>query len=326
MQLIVDAFRGKAEAIRQGKPVTRTYETNMGGRFVSHLREVAAEQILIEAASMSGPSRAGELLNALAQSLRVEAAILGKLATATIAEKTRAICSFKYLKSLDQSDFLKAAEAAGRETKGVRQMEEDLRKAGTLVARRVHGVFYSQRNGPKWISYLQKTHGLSREQATEVFDSMDVLPASKRIPEDTFHALASRNMCHTEFPNQARAVQLRSEQPGFSLEDFRESIAASYEASVVGRLSTCRDFCPGYNLTPELKELLVSIGLEEAKDWPVDGIGEDGWQEFGPVVKTTEEFRAAYTAFRMKCVSVAREIGETIVEGKILAGRAEAKS
>src|SRR3974377_2033560 len=82
VQLIVDALEGKAKAIQQGLPVTRTYETNMGGRFVSHLREVAAEQIFREATEKIGSSRARALLDALARSLQVEPATFARLENA----------------------------------------------------------------------------------------------------------------------------------------------------------------------------------------------------------------------------------------------------
>jgi hypothetical protein len=327
VQLILDAFKGKAEASKQGKQVTRTYETNMGGRFVSHLREVAAEQLFLQAADKGGQAQAHELLNALSRLLQIDIASLQSLANATVAEKARAICSFKYLKTLVQPDVLKAAELAGMDADRLRQLEDDLRKAGTLVARRVHGVFYSQQNRLKWVSHLQKTFDLSEDEATEVCDSMDVLPASKRIPEDTFHALGRRNMCHTEFPNHARAVHLKSEQPEFRLEEFRESVAASYESAVVERLSAYPDFCLGYSLTPELKHFLTGVGLDEVKNWTVDGIKQEGWFRFGPVVKTSEEFRAAYVAFRAKCVSIAREVSKSaVVETGQTAGRTGGKS
>ncbi|MDA0745678.1 MAG: hypothetical protein O2954_04120, partial [bacterium] len=45
VQLILDAFEGKAKAANEGRQIVRTYETNMGGRFVSHLREVEAEKL-----------------------------------------------------------------------------------------------------------------------------------------------------------------------------------------------------------------------------------------------------------------------------------------
>jgi hypothetical protein len=111
------------------------------------------------------------------------------------------------------------------------------------------------------------------------------------------------------------------------LEDFRESVAASYEAGVFDRLSTWRDFGLGYSLTSKLKELLLRVGLEEAKDWGVDGIPPEDWPRFGPVVKTTEEFRAAYMAFRTKCISIAREVAHReTVRREGLAGKVEAKS
>src|SRR5262249_8975729 len=150
---------------------------------------------------------------------------------------------------------------------------------------------------PKWVTYLKKSYGLTLAQAEEVLVSMDVLPASKRIPEDTFHALGGRNMCHTEFPNQARAVQLMSEKETFRLEDYRDSVLGSSDQRVVTRLSVFPDFLLGYDLTPSLKELLLEVGIEKVAGWGTDGIPPERWHEFGPVQKTTAEFRAAYTAF-----------------------------
>ncbi len=306
VQLILDAFRGKAEAIKKDRVITRTYETNMGGRFVSHLREVAAEQLYREVVHRTGDAQTLSLLDSLARSLKVEDATLRELAGVSPAQKARAVCAFKYLKTLDHPEIFKAAEAVGQTVTSICQLEEDLRKAGTLVARRVYQVFYTEENRPKWVAYLKKTYGLTLAQAEEVLVSMDVLPASKRIPEDTFHALGGSNMCHTEFPNQARAVQLMSEKETFRLEDYRDSVLGSYDQSVVTRLSVFPDFLLGYDLTPSLKELLLEVGIEEAAGWGTDGIPPERWHEFGPVQKTTAEFRAAYTAFAAKCVSIAK--------------------
>ena len=74
VQLILDAFEGKAEAVRSGRPVVRTYETNMGGRFVSHLREVEAQKIFTAAAARAGDEAAAEILDALASALGVDEA------------------------------------------------------------------------------------------------------------------------------------------------------------------------------------------------------------------------------------------------------------
>ena len=136
---------------------------------------------------------------------------------------------------------------------------------------------------------------------------MDVLPASKRIPEDTFHALGASNMCHTEFPNQSRAVQLMSEKETFRLEEHRESVLGSYDPAVAERLAVFPDFRLGFDLTPSLKGLLLEAGIEEAARWGTEGIPPERWHEFGPVQKTSAEFRAAYTAFAAKCVSITKE-------------------
>jgi Transaldolase/Fructose-6-phosphate aldolase len=306
VQLILDAFRGKAEAIKKGRLVTRTYETNMGGRFVSHLREVAAEQLYATVAKQTGEARTSSLLDSLARSLKVEDATVREFSSADVARKARAYCSFKYLKALDHPEVVKAAEAAGQTGHELRQLEDDFKKAGTLVARRVYQVFYTERNRRKWIAYLGKNYALTSVQAEEVLNSMDVLPASKRIPEDTFHALGARNMCHTEFPNQARAVQLVSEKETFRLEEYRESVLGSYDPMVVERLAVFPDFRLGFDLTPSLKKLLLEAGIEEVAHWGTEGIPPERWHEFGPVQKTSAEFRAAYTAFAAKCVSIAK--------------------
>ena len=63
----------------------------------------------------------------------------------------------------------------------------------------------------------------------------------------------------------------------------------------------------GYNLTPELKELLLEVGVDAA-DWHTAGIQPDGWPDFGSVQKTSSEFRNAYDAFAEKCVNIAKEV------------------
>jgi hypothetical protein len=245
-------------------------------------------------------------LDSLARSLKVEDATVREFSSADVARKARAYCSFKYLKALDHPEVVKAAEAVGQTGHELRQLEDDFKKAGTLVARRVYQVFYTERNRRKWIAYLGKNYALTSVQAEEVLNSMDVLPASKRIPEDTFHALGARNMCHTEFPNQARAVQLVSEKETFRLEEYRESVLGSYDPMVVERLAVFPDFRLGFDLTPSLKKLLLEAGIEEVAHWGTEGIPPERWHEFGPVQKTSAEFRAAYTAFAAKCVSIAK--------------------
>lgn len=308
VQLVLDAFEGKAKAVKDGRPVVRTYETNMGGRFVSHLREIEAEKIFLAVADKSGDEKASRLLDDLASSLRVDKATLDRVAYATVAVKSQAICSFKYLKTLDNPVVIQAAGLMGQSTDAVKVLEEDLKKAGTLVARRVHWVFYSAENRPKWISYLTKKYGVTADQAQWILNSMDVLPASKRVPEDTLHALAGANMCHTEFPNHSRAVQLASEKEGFRLEDLKESVSHSYEPGVVQRLSRLEDFRRGYDLTRSLKDFLQKEVGVDVGNWQTEGLKPEDWPEFGSVQKTTAEFKAAYDTFAIKCIAIAREV------------------
>ena len=303
VQLVLDAFEGKAKAVKDGKRVVRTYETNMGGRFVSHLREVEAENIFKEVAKKHGNDKASKLLDDLAVSVKAD-----KVDTADIAKKAEIICSFKFLKTLDNPLVIQAAGLIGKSADEVKLLEEDLKKAGTLVARRVHWVFYSPENRPKWIEYLTKTYGVNKDQAKWILESMDVLPASKRVPEDTLHALSKANMCHTEFPNHSRAVQIFSEQAGFKLEDLKESIAQSYEPGVVQRLSKLPDFLKGYDITPDLKSFLQDKAGVNVADWGVAGLKPEDWQGFGSVQKTSAEFKNAYDTFAAKCVGIAKEV------------------
>ncbi len=308
VQLMLDAFEGKARAIKEGRQVVRTYETNMGGRFVSHLREVEAEKIFVKVADKLGNGKASELLDSLAASLGIGSDVLGDVASATVAEKARTICAYKYLKSLDHPGVIKAAELIGQSAEAVKLLEEDLKKAGTLVARRVYRVFYSAENRPRWVSYLSRTYGLNEDQAKWVLESMDVLPASKRVPEDTLHALGASNMCHTEFPNHSRAVQIFSEQEGFRLEDLKQSVLDSYEPGVVKRLCELPDFRRGYDLTPLLRDFLQSEVGVDVGSWQTGGLKPEEWPGFGSVQKTSAEFKAAYDTFAAKCVGIAREV------------------
>ena len=137
---------------------------------------------------------------------------------------------------------------------------------------------------------------------------MDILPASKRVPEDTLHALAGLNMCHTEFPNHSRAVQIFSEQEGFSLKELKESALQSYEPDVVQRLSKLTDFRKGYDLTSSLKDFLLDkVGID-IQDWQTGGLKPEDWPGFGSVMKTSAEFKNAYDTFAAKCIQIAKYV------------------
>ncbi len=303
VQLILDAFEGKARAAAAGEQVVRTYETNMGGRFVSHLREVEAEKIFLAAAARAGEGKASELIGALAADLGAEDSAGGSL-----ADTAREVCAYAHLKTLDHPIVLEAAEAAGQSADAIRLLEDDLKKAGTLVARRVYRIFFSPENRPKWVEHLKKTYGVTHDQALWIVDSMDVLPASKRIPDDSFHTLGASNMCNTEFPNHARAVQVASEAEGFNLEDFRDAVLDTYEPGVDQRLRELPDFCRGYDLTPSLKGFLQNVVDIDVAGWQTRGLEPGDWPDFGSVQKTSAEFRAAYDTFAAQCIAIAKEV------------------
>lgn len=307
VRLIIDALEGKAEAIKAGKPVTRTYETNMGGRFVSHLREEEAIRILLEVAARKGGDEANQVIMRLAKKLNLSNPEIERARQAsTIAEKADIVCAYRNMKSLTHEGFLEAALEAGLGQDQVHQLEMDLRKAGTLVARRVYSLFYERKNHSRWVEWLKRNHKIGHNEAILIIDSMDVLPASKRIPEDTCDTLASTNMCNTEFPNHAKAVQLYSEKANFDLASYREAALQSPDLKLVRRLMSIRDFVRGYESTREISEEALQAGvLSQVGDLGLGGVREEEWQGFGPVVKTMNEFKEAYDKFLERCVKLA---------------------
>ena len=302
--LMVDALVGKALAMNAGRPVTRTYMTNMGGRFVSHLREEEAKRIMLTIASQRGESDANRIIVRLAEELKLTSSELERVdRAATVAEKAGIVCAFKNMKSLTHEAFLGAATHAGLGREQVAELEMDLRKAGTLVARKVYQLFYEKRNHEKWLTWLEHEHKLKRAEAISVLDSMDILPASKRVPEDTLDTLASNNMCNTEFPNHAKAVQVYSEKSTFDLRSFSEAALRGSEGELVRRLSGIRDFVRGYESTPQISGKVREVNATFPTQ--LGGMTEDEWSEFGPVKKTMTEFKDAYDRFLTRCIELA---------------------
>lgn len=307
VQLIIDALEGKSKAVKSGKPLTRTYETNMGGRLVSHLREVEAERIFVDIARRVSEAKASELLLRLAKGLGLSDQEVGRLQSVSdIAQKAEIVCAFKNLKTLTHEAFLSAAAEGGMSRVEIEQLEADLKRAGTLVSRRVYWTFYEGKNHSRWIAWLRRHYGIPRRKAIAVLDSMDVLPASKRVPEDTYDTLGFPNMCNTEFPNHARAVQLYSVRDGFDLDSFRGAVKLPPDPGLVNRLMKIDDFVRGYESTKAISAELVRIGvLSDGQELGLRGIREDEWQDFGAVKKTMAEFKEAYEKFLARCVDLA---------------------
>ncbi|MGA3109329.1 MAG: transaldolase family protein [Candidatus Bathyarchaeia archaeon] len=307
VQLIIDALEGKAKAMKSGKTVTRTYETNMGGRFVSHLRESEALRIILEISRRKSEGEAIQVMMRLAKELNLSGADVERIRrTSGLAPKAEILCAYRNLKSLTHGAFYEAASEAGLDKSQVEELEADLRKAGTLVAKRVYSVFYEKENYGKWVAWVEREHGIQLADAVVLLDSMDLLPASKRIPEDTYDTLGSRNICNTEFPNHAKAVQLYSERSNFELASYREAILRPPDAKLVKRLMEIHEFARGYELTSEISTQLIRAGvLSQTQDLGYGGISEEEWHDFGAVKKTMSEFREAYEKFAERCVKLA---------------------
>jgi len=303
--LIMAAMKGMAEAVRKGIMPTQIYETNMGGRLESHLREVEVERLVVEALRDLGERRDAlllELAKGLSASNELEA-------TGDFEERVRKVCSFRYLKSLVNEPLINIlASAKGISLEEVRasmtRLEGDIGMAGTLVAQRTFRIFFSPENRSRWLEYLEKRHGLTPAEADMIMDRIDMLPASKRKPNDTYLTLASRNMTNTEFPDHQFKVLEASRQKGFSLSKFEDSIAREHDKEIIRRLLLLENFRRAYELTPELGERLKSVGIPG--DHGGGGLSVSEWPTFGSVVKTMAEFTNAYNAFKAKCVEAIR--------------------
>jgi hypothetical protein len=309
VQLIIDVLEGKARALKSGKNVIRTYETNMGGRFVSHLRELEAARIFLTIANRKSEAEAIQVLMQLANELKLSKQD-GERAnkTSSLTQKCEIICAYRNLKSLAHDAFLEAASVAGLNKPEVEQLEADLRMAGTLVARRVYSIFFEKENYDKWMNWLARYHGI--QHATTILDSIDVLPASKRLPEDTFDTLGSKNMCNTEFPNHAKAVQIYFESGNFQLSSYRDAILRPPDAQVVRRLMKIEEFARGYELTEKISTILIQADISpRVQDLGSRGLLEEEWHEFGAVKKTMNEFREAYEKFLERCIRIASATG-----------------
>jgi len=309
--LIMAAMRGMAEAVKRGIRPTQVYETNMGGRLESHLRDLEAEKLLLEALSKAEDEK--EILRGLAEELYAEEELKREV---PLEEKIRGVCSYTYLKRLTQPAFVEVIASAKTRGKTKEEtldflsgLESDLGLAGTFVAQKVYWIFFSPENRPKRLLHLQREFGLSPSEAEEVMDKIDVLPASKRKPSDTFLTLAERNMTNTEFPNHQWDVLQTSWQEGFNAEEYNNAILRKPELVVLERLLTLEDFRKAYELTLELQMDLEKIGTKG--DFGGGGLRVKEWPSFGSVVKTMNQFSLGYEEFKKRAVDFVRKMPES---------------
>jgi hypothetical protein len=289
--MVLEELAGMAAAIKKGIVPTQLYMTNMGGRFESHLREAKLEGLFGELKELAGEAKALEKVNQLAAANGTKAKVdEAKDYAAKVVAATR----FANQRTLDANVVAALSEVASASQ--LQAWEDVIGKSGTLVARRAWGIFWSEENRARWIEYLSRKHEITKEQAGLILSRVCYLPASKRKPQDTYWTLTGTNMVHTEFPNHQENVRKMAEDPGFTLDEYVESITQRFPDDVVKRLSTIPDFRVGYELNGELSQLLRQVGIDG--DFGIGGHTPEQWPEFGSVQKTLGEFKAAYDKFR----------------------------
>jgi len=328
-RLILAKFEGMARAMKLGIKVTRNYETNMGGRLEDHLREVIAADFVKKA--LEKAENKEEELFQLAKALKVPVEAPSgtwkgpsgwgyDIVADTLEKKIELVSSRAYIRRLDvdplvefltQHGVFKTKEEA---VKRLGEIEEAVRMSGTLVAQRVWWLFFSAENKPKWLAWLIKKYGLTPEQAQRILDAIDVLPASKRKPMDTYLTLARNNMTNTEFPNHQLAVLKTYMEPGFRLEEYDNAVLKKHDEKYVKILYEYEDFVKAYELTPYLVEVFREAGID-VSGMGVDGLRPEEWGQFGSTAKTMRGFTEAYLKFREKCVEVAKEVRKEVKRG-----------
>ncbi|MEM2739383.1 MAG: transaldolase family protein [Candidatus Bathyarchaeia archaeon] len=329
--LIIAKIEGMLEAVKRGIRITRCYETTMGGRLDDHMREYVAASLVKKAlAKLRDDEEREEALRVLASmikaSIRMEpdgrwigATGWGyNLEATTIDEKIELLCSRANLRPLHKDGFAEflvkygALECSIEEAKKMlEEAEKNVGYGGILVSQRVWSLFFSRENKRKWIGYLISKHGLTVEQAAEIMDVIDVLPASKRKSDETLLTLAGNNMTNTEFPDQQMAVVKVTSSPSFKLEEYKYSILKEHDRKIVEWLMRWDDFIKAFELTPQLKKKFEEVGVD------VSGIGERGllpeeWSGFGSTYKTMRGFKQSYLVFREKAVNIAREMAKEL--------------
>ena len=288
--LILEEMEGMAKAIRKGIRPTQLYMTNMGGRLESHLREIKLEEFFRDLKKAVGEKGAMESLLKLSEANGSKEKVTQ---AKTYEEKVVAATRFASQKTINDPVFDALKKIASKES--LEDWEKAIGRSGTLVARRVWGIYFSEANRERWVTYLMEKKCLTREQASLVMDRIHYLPASKRKPFDTYWTLTSRNLVHTEFPNHQENVRKMAEDPQFHLEEFAESIQQTFPSEVLEQLNQIQDFRKAYEINHELAEVFKEVGLQE--DLGSEGLSPSDWPEFGPVQKTLAEFKSAYDGF-----------------------------
>jgi len=307
------AIKGMAKAIRKGIIPTQTYDTNMGGRLEDHLREETAAQLLLKALEKADEGKRNAVLDKLAKGLGVKDDVWLEMKKKDLKSVANFLCSRRVLgRNLLRDPFVDALVELGlygsrdEALSNLQPLEEALRLSGTFVAQRVYEILFAPWNKEKWINYLIKEFGLTRDEAETVMDRIDLLPASKRKPIDTLYTFASRNMTNTEFPDHQLNVVEEVTKKSISLDDLRESIYQQLPRKYLEILMQIEDFVKAYEASPEVNELLRKVGID--RDYGNRGVSPGDWPAYGPSAKTMHEFTDEYLAFRSRVVEAVKKL------------------
>jgi hypothetical protein len=222
------------------------------------------------------------------------------------------VSSKKYLKHLTDKRFVEALRELATDSKDIgiylSQLEDDLEHAGIFVTRRVYSIFFAPENREKWTRYLQDEYLTTAQEAEEIMNKIDLLPASKRRARDTYWVLGRAglgNLTNTEFPNQQLDVWEMSNGKNFRLHDYEGSIMSEPDSRKLERLLRIQDFQLAYELTRELAQKLSNVGIKG--EFGERGIRPEDWAAYGPVKKTMQEFSDAYEGFKQKVLDVVKQ-------------------
>jgi hypothetical protein len=299
--LLLEEMEGMSEAMRKGIRPTQLYMTNMGGRLESHLREIKLEELFKELKRKVDEKRALQMVEHLSEANGTKEKVSG---AKSYEEKALAATRFAHgQKTINEPIFSALEEVASKES--LQAWEDGIGKSGTLVARRVWALFFSDENRKKWIAYLMNRKGITQAQARLIMDRIHYLPASKRKPFDTYWTLTSRNLVHTEFPDHQENVRKTAEASGFDLNEMKESISSAFSKETLDLLNQMEDFRKAYEINPELADIFKDAGI--SGEFGLGGLTPSDWPEFGPVRKTSAEFKGAYDTFQKEMVSLIKK-------------------
>lgn len=303
--LLLDEMEGMACALKKGIRPTQLYMTNMGGRLESHLREAKLEEFFGQLRDAVGEEKALERIDQLSRVNGTEERVAK---AAGYEEKVLAATRFAHgQKTIDEPICEALKDVVSK--KALQDWESAIGHSGTLVARRVWGIFFSEKNRERWMTYLIKQKGLAADEAKLILERVHYLPASKRKPFDTFWTLASRNLVHTEFPDHQENVRRMAEGTQFNLKAYEESITQTFSSEILERLYQIEDFRKAYEINPELAGIFKEVGI--AEEFGLEGLKDTEWSEFGPVRKTLSEFKNAYDTFQAEMVQEMKKIVTT---------------